>query len=506
MRPFRTFLSSAAFVLASAPVLADVTPADVWETLEGALKLSDASTVTIGTVTQTPSLVAVKNIAIVSKDATGTSPLEVRASIPSIQIKDRGDGTSEVIYADVMPISIAFEPGEVAHLEAQQTNVRYIVSGDPDRMNFAMSGDQITVRLKDIESASVDASISFSMAFDTLSGTSVIGGPANLYEDYDGRLNVGSMTVDFGIEDAATSENAVMSATSRDLVFAGNIALPNAAAFASGDPSALGPDSKIDMGYSLGPTEVTLDMTSPSDGSVRVDYTDTGSSLDFKLNDGAMDYGAGVNGVDLSFYAPMMLPFPVEATADELSSRIAMPILKNVEAQYGLQTTLSNVTVSDVIWNLFDPAQILPRDPATIDLKLSGLGKWYFNIMDPAETMQMEQAGAPGEISSVNIDTLAISAVGLDATGNGAFTLDWTDMETFPGSPRPQGNANLLAEGLNGLIDNLIAMGLLSPEDAMGGRMMIAMFSQPGTGPDSLTSSLEINEQGHVLVNGQRIR
>ncbi|HKK96878.1 MAG TPA: DUF2125 domain-containing protein, partial [Marivita sp.] len=60
--------------------------------------------------------------------------------------------------------------------------------------------------------------------------------------------------------------------------------------------------------------------------------------------------------------------------------------------------------------------------------------------------------------------------------------------------------------GANALIDKLISMGVLTSEDAMGARMMMGMFAVPGDAPDSLNSTITINEQGHVLANGMRIQ
>ena len=37
------------------------------------------------------------------------------------------------------------------------------------------------------------------------------------------------------------------------------------------------------------------------------------------------------------------------------------------------------------------------------------------------------------------------------------------------------------------------------------GRMMLGMFTRP-TGDDQLTSTFEINAEGQILVNGERIR
>ena len=70
-----------------------------------------------------------------------------------------------------------------------------------------------------------------------------------------------------------------------------------------------------------------------------------------------------------------------------------------------------------------------------------------------------------------------------------------------------QGRAvDLTLTGGNALIDKLIAAGLLPEEQAMGARMMMGLLAVPGQTPDTLNSRIEINAQGHVLANGQRIQ
>lgn len=71
--------------------------------------------------------------------------------------------------------------------------------------------------------------------------------------------------------------------------------------------------------------------------------------------------------------------------------------------------------------------------------------------------------------------------------------------------PAPEGEANLKLVGANALIDKLIGMGLVSEDDAMGARMMMGMFTVPA-GDDTVTSKIEVNDEGHVLANGQRLK
>ncbi|MCH2250997.1 MAG: DUF2125 domain-containing protein, partial [Cognatishimia sp.] len=77
---------------------------------------------------------------------------------------------------------------------------------------------------------------------------------------------------------------------------------------------------------------------------------------------------------------------------------------------------------------------------------------------------------------------------------------------SFDGFPRPEGAADFRLLGGNQLLDSLISMGLVSEGDAMGARMMMGLFTVAGPGEDELNSRLEVNGEGHVLANGQRLR
>jgi hypothetical protein len=54
-------------------------------------------------------------------------------------------------------------------------------------------------------------------------------------------------------------------------------------------------------------------------------------------------------------------------------------------------------------------------------------------------------------------------------------------------------------------MDNLVAMGLLPEEQVMGARMMLGLFTVP-TGDDQLTTTIEVNAEGQILANGQRLQ
>ena len=111
----------------------------------------------------------------------------------------------------------------------------------------------------------------------------------------------------------------------------------------------------------------------------------------------------------------------------------------------------------------------------------------------------------PGELHSLEITELRAKVGGADLSGTGSFTFDNSDLTTFDGVPAPTGKIDLVLAGGNGLLDKLVAMGLIPQDQAMGARMMMAMFAKPGEGQDVLNSTLEFKDKG-FFANGQRLK
>ena len=148
---------------------------------------------------------------------------------------------------------------------------------------------------------------------------------------------------------------------------------------------------------------------------------------------------------------------------------------------------------------MFDPTGQLPRDPATLVIDLDGDVVLTDDIFDPKVAEQM--TGAPGQLNAVNVNEIKFSVAGAELTGDGDISFN----NEGP-IPVPAGVINLMLTGGNGLMDTLVAMGLLPEEQAMGARMMMGLFARPGDGEDTLVSTIEVNEDGSVLANGQRIK
>ncbi len=185
--------------------------------------------------------------------------------------------------------------------------------------------------------------------------------------------------------------------------------------------------------------------------------------------------------------------------------RLSMPLVpSDTPRDFAATFTLRDLTLSDTIWDLFDPGAVLPRDPLTAVIDQTGKMRLLVDILNPEAGT--DGVAEPMELNAVTISELELTGGGASLTGTGGFTFDYTDRTTYPGTPKPVGVWEFGLTGANALLDKLIQIGLIPEEQAMGTRMMIGMFARPGDTPDSLVSKIEFTEEGRVVANGMTIR
>ena len=205
------------------------------------------------------------------------------------------------------------------------------------------------------------------------------------------------------------------------------------------------------------------------------------------------------SGLDIET-SSAMLPVPVKVTSGPLEIGFTSPVIATETAgDYGLVLKLSQFTINEEAWGLFDPAAALKRDPLDLAIDISGKTKMDLGAMIAASDMGMEPP-VPA-IESLDITELGLKVAGAALAATGAFTFD-----NSMGIPMPLGEANVSVTGANALIDGLISIGVIGEEEAMGARMMMGMFMAPGAGPDELTSKIEAREGFAIFVNGQQIQ
>lgn len=490
-----------AICMTGSAAFADVTAQDVW----GAWKdqMAKAGMPMSATETISGNTLNVSNITMSMDMPEGEGAATI--TLGAVDFVENGDGTVSVQLPSVLPTKMVFDvEGEGSAnfmAEYRPIGMSWTVSGTPTQMSHVQSATSITVALTELtfDGEKIDLGQA-EMTMNDVAYKSDMTMGATFLQSQVG--SVGSLTY---VVDAADPENPENRLNLRggvnNLAFKANAQTPEGADmqnFGAALASGFGADGTFSHGGGNTHFEVT------GDDQFRADTSSTGGTGRFAMDAGKLVYDLMGQGLKVDAFTSEM-PLPISFEMAESAFKLVMPLSKSDALQgFELALKLGDFTMADMLWGLFDPTGQLPRDPATIAIDLSGDVKLTHDLMDE-ETMTQMAGKAPGELHAANVNALTVRAAGAELTGDGAFTFDNTDLSSFDGMPRPQGQLNLKLVGGNGLLDKLVAMGFVPEDQAMGARMMMGLFAVPA-GDDVLTSVIEVNEQGHVLANGQRLQ
>ncbi len=497
----RLITSSVALATAiGAPAIADVTAADVWANQQA---LYASMGITLAGDLDGDSLTNPEMNVVLPQ---GLASVQIKAD--DITMVTNSDGTVTISYPSPMTIEFsggAKDAGSFSGV-AVLTNEGHTVtaSGEPGDIAYVSEGTGLRMQFADVEVTGGETE-SFALegwvTLDSFSGeTRVTEG--NLIS-YTAQTETGESAADFTV----TIDNVVSRSTQTTLPVessfvmtlpAGGSDLMNLSA-ALRDGLTLAMESK---GAGSSSTSETLLDGEP----LNTQSTSTGTQ-DFAMTFG--EEGLVISGeaedFDMVMNDPLVFPGDLEFGVEGLSIAYDFPLNASDEPQdFRVATAMTGITLGDTIWNLFDPAAQLPRDPADVSFDITGVGTNGMDLLDFAAMAEMF-GPPPVQVDEVTIHDLRVAAVGAEATAEGAMTFDWTDFNTIPGMPRPEGAVTININGANQLMDKLVAMGLIPEEELMMPRMMMGMFATP-VGDDMLESVIEVNDQGHVLANGQRLQ
>lgn len=506
---FRFTLSLSALSLAvlTGPSLAEITAAQAWDDWKSYMQgfgyeMSGTETVSGDTLTVSGIVMAYD----LPEDAGNLS-----ITMGDFSFTETGSGTVSIALPTEMPVAFDLTPkdGEAAKgvVMIAQTNPVMIVSGEENDLTYTTSADSISMTLDSLEvdgqALPVDL---FDIGLSLTDLSNITRMQVGDIRNYTQTMGVGEMTYNIKVDipEGPDAGKIAASGGASDLNYSGSGNLPIDIDVSDMD-AMLAAGFSFDGDFVYGSGRLEMDAVTP-DGPFVVSSSTGGGTAKIAMGSGGLVYD--VSQTDLKVAAQQIpdFPFPVNLEMARSAFKFIMPLqAKDEEQDFAFGMTFGDFSISDVIWNLFDPAEQLPRDPATISLDLSGKAKVLVNLMDPEQAAQIENGTVPGELNALNINSILISAVGAELAGNGAFTFDNSDTETFDGLPKPTGAIDVTLSGANKLMDTLVEMGLLPQEQVLGARMMMGLFGV-SQGDDVLTSKVEVNDEGHVLANGQRLR
>ncbi len=499
MKKFYSITGTVAFVtlMGSTAAFADISASEAWADYRSNLAASGYEIA--GDEAMSGDTLTISNLSM-KIAAKGDAP-GVSMDIGTLGFTEMGDGTVSIEFPASFPFTIAKEDDFKVVLTYSQDNQRIIASGMVNDITYAYSADSIDLTLSEL----VTNGKPMADAMGLISVKNLTGSSRNQTGELrtiTSAVTTGEVTYEFRATNPRRPEDGLsLNGAMASLTMNADGALPLMPDYT--DMAKMMTEGfmvDFDMAWGKGGVDFSVSergkvtaLTSASDGG----------NLSMDMNADSIAYGLGAKGAKASIQTPD-LPFPVDYEFGELQVNMAMPIRKSeTPSDFSTLIKLVDFNTSDMIWSLGDPSGALPHDPATIILDLTGKVQLLVDLMDAEAMSQTDQ---PGLLHAFTLKALQLKIAGAELTGNGAFTFDNNDMETFPDFPRPDGALDLKLVGGNGLLDNLIQMGLVQEDQAMGARMMMGLIAQPGEGEDTLTSKIEVKDGGQVYANGQRLK
>jgi hypothetical protein len=246
--------------------------------------------------------------------------------------------------------------------------------------------------------------------------------------------------------------------------------------------------------YTIPKMDMKMVMGSPA-GPVNVTATVGEQVGRLAATDGVVSIGG--TGNDVAYKVSAMGMPPMNVTLEKSDVTFAVP-LDNVDdaKQAVIQLGLTGLELDPMLWAMFDPQGVLPKDKANLEIDLTADMKWA-QKMDAFDATKMA-TGLPVDFDNVKINALNLNAMGAELKTDGAFNVD---SSSFP--PVASGTANVSTKGVDALMGKLMTAGLLPAQYGMMAKgMMGVFFKQGGEGVDHLVSQITIAPDGSISANG----
>ena len=489
---FRTFSSVLALSVAGTPAMADVTAAELLN--EWQSSFADA-----GQVLEYDGREETSD-GIVLTDMSTSIPIEdakLRFTAPIVELNETGNGRVQISFPEDITVTIG-DGDDVMTGRYMHEDLDLSAGGDAGARDYAYNATSAEFVMDVITDGGEPIPFEMSVIMDAISATYAMG-----EEVQSTTYTLGSLSVNVAAENPdAVPEPETFSLSYEIKGIVGESEANPMLMFQTDDPSEL-----LASGIGTSGTLVhagsgyTFDLVS-NDATALVDGSSGGGAYSVSLAEEGIAYDLAGQDIKMRYQGDQ-LPFPVEVALDSFGLELGIPLLASKEEQpFSFLFALGALEISDGIWNLFDPGEVLPRDPGELEIDVTG----SLLLQEDLIAADPMMGPPPAEVNQLDLNTLLLSVVGAELTGNGGFALDFSKPGLAPGAPSAVGKLNLELVGANQLIDKLVQIGILQAQDVAGIRMMMGMAARPGDEPDSLVSEIELTPNGELIANGMRLQ
>ncbi|WIY26972.1 DUF2125 domain-containing protein [Parasedimentitalea psychrophila] len=496
--------------LTAAPALADISADDIWTSYQAIAQTVGGELTATATRDGNKVLYTDAKLHFLIPDGKGSLDI----LYPTLSYTNHADGTVSMDMAGTHSYKFVITGPDKksdqisANIISTYDNAEVIASGNPDDITFSYAVDSFAFALQNLDLGASGGNSNVELS---LTGTGSAAQGSSRWTQGD-LITLAGQSVISGFDYSMHSKDedgavSTTSATYGEMVSKSTITLPTGGMSIMNLAAALhdGLSIKATGTYGSSTTQESVVMDGEQVSSQTIT---TGSSTSaFAANAEAIQLTAEGSDIGMDVLINAGLSMALKTDIDQVAGDFRMPVSASGEPQdFTLALGLKGLDLGDEIWSMFDPSEVLQRDPATLAIGLTGQATLLQDLLNFTEMKELAEGNLPIELNTLAIKEFLISAVGASLSGTGNFAFNNDDLTSYDGMPAPSGSADLQITGANALIDRLVEMGLVEESDAMGARMMMGMFTVAGDGDDTLSSKLEITEDGQISANGQRLK
>lgn len=498
MSSFRMFLpiciTSLASLLGTTAASFALTGEEVWEKWQAAALAGDHP-LTAESVSRTAGKLDLRGL----KTSLTLGSREILIGIDQVILQETPEGSVSVLLSEKPQIGLSVGDRSIA-LDLTHQGFAAKVSGLPDALTHEMTAERLALGF-DARKGNGAGDIPFDILLD-------LGSVAASYvqvTSQDGEAKIGANSIDATLRAGDTlpgrSVEAILhfegaSATASLHDFADVDASNIAARIAAG--SAISAKANVaKSGY-----EMKIVRAPGAEGMDALRGVAGASAMELSLDAAGLRSSVTTEGVQAAT-SGFGLP-PVAGSLGTLSAAIDWPALQAQEgSSAAMRVGIDALALDAATWTLIDPKNALDHAPLSFAMDVAGLVKPLGNLLDftlwQGEKLPLQVVGA-------DLRAFEAKAIGVNASASGSVKFDASDLETYEGYPKPEGQIDLTLSGIEPALGDLAEAGILDAQKISAARFFLALFMTPAETVNVFTTKIEATADGAVLANGQRIR